>query len=68
MHEAATLGPHRAPDGCQGLHWVPALGKCAVGLGRPGEEQMFKRYTVGGAWFGMEVSLPAVHVVEGKVY
>lgn len=27
MHEASTLGPHRAPDGRQGLHRVPALGK-----------------------------------------
>lgn len=27
VHEASTLGPHRAPDGRQGLHWVPALGE-----------------------------------------
>ena len=27
VHEAAALGPHCAPDGCQGLHRVPALGE-----------------------------------------
>lgn len=27
VHEAAALEPHSAPDGCQGLHWVPALGE-----------------------------------------
>lgn len=27
VHEAAALQPHSAPDGCQGLHWVPALGE-----------------------------------------
>lgn len=27
VREAAALGPHRAPDGRQGLHRVPALGE-----------------------------------------
>lgn len=27
VREASALGPHRAPDGRQGLHRVPALGE-----------------------------------------